>query len=99
MNRPDLQDALRDRDAVLRAFVADDGSLRAIPTKVRKRLVILDHLAQEFVPGVTYEETQVNRRLRAYHPDVAALRRYLVEEEFLERRDGVYWRAGGTVDV
>jgi hypothetical protein len=99
MDRPDLQDALRDREAVLRAFLAEDGSLRAIPTRIRKRLVILDHLAQEFVPGQTYEETEVNNRLRAYHPDVAALRRYLVEETFLERRDGLYWRAGGTVDV
>jgi hypothetical protein len=97
MDRPDLQDALRDRDAVLTAFLDQDGSLREIPTRIRKRLVILDHLAQEFVPGVTYDETEVNTRLRAYHPDVAALRRYLVEEGFLERRDGVYWRAGGTV--
>jgi hypothetical protein len=41
MFRPDLQDALRDREAVLRAFLAEDGSLRSIPTKIRKRLVVL----------------------------------------------------------
>lgn len=29
----------------------------------------------------------------------AALRRYLVDEEFLHRRDGFYWRAGGTFEV
>jgi hypothetical protein len=97
VNRPALSDALRDRDAVLRAFVADDGSLRAIPTKIRKRLVVLDLLAQEFEPGQRYAESEVNNRLRAFHPDVAALRRYLVEEELLERREGLYWRAGGTV--
>jgi hypothetical protein len=99
MDRPDLQDALQDRDAVLRAFLAEDGSLREIPTRLRKRLVVLDHLAQEFAPGERYDEVEVNRRLRAYHPDVAALRRYLVEEGFLERREGQYWRAGGTVDL
>jgi len=97
VNRPALSDALRDRDAVLRAFVADDGSLRAIPTKIRKRLVVLDLLAQEFELGQRYAESEVNNRLRAFHPDVAALRRYLVEEELLERREGLYWRAGGTV--
>ena len=97
MFRPDLQDALRDRDAVLRAFLAPDGSLTAIPTKIRKRLVVLDLLAQQFEPGRRYEETEVNNTLRAYHPDVAALRRYLVEEGFLDRADGVYWRSGGTV--
>jgi hypothetical protein len=98
MDRPALIDALRDRDAVLRAFVADDGSLRALPTKVRKRLVVLDLLARQFEIGQRYAESEVNAVLGRYHPDVAALRRYLVEEEFLERREGVYWRAGGTVD-
>nr|WP_272955439.1 DUF2087 domain-containing protein [Pedococcus badiiscoriae] len=44
-----------------------------------------------------YDETEVNNTLRAWHDDVAALRRYLVEEGFVERRDGRYWRAGGTV--
>ncbi|MDV3222712.1 DUF2087 domain-containing protein [Intrasporangium sp.] len=97
MLRPDLQSALKDRDAVLRAFLAADGSLTRIPTKIRKRLVVLDHLAQQFEPGEKYDETEVNNRLRAFHPDVAALRRYLVEEGFLDRADGQYWRSGGTV--
>ena len=42
---------------------------------------------------------EVNDILRAFHPDTAALRRYLVDDEFLERRDAVYWRAGGTFDI
>ncbi|GAB3450601.1 hypothetical protein GCM10027517_38410 [Phycicoccus ginsengisoli] len=98
MDRPTLEDALRDRDSVLRAFVEPDGSLRSIPTRIRKRIVVLDLLAQDFTPGETYDETEVNNLLRPRHPDVAALRRYLVEEGFLERREGRYWRAGGTVD-
>jgi hypothetical protein len=98
MDRPTLQDALRDRDAVLRAFLAEDGSLRQIPSRLRKRLVVLDLLAQQFEPGQRYSETEVNARLRPFHPDVAALRRYLVDEEFLDRRDGEYWRAGGSVE-
>jgi len=99
MDRPILEDALRDRAAVMRAFVAEDGSLRTIPTKLKKRLVVLDYLASRFDIGETWAETEVNNRLRAFHPDVASLRRYLVEEGFMERRDGRYWRAGGTVDI
>ena len=98
MNRPPLHTALHDRDAVLRAFLAPDGSLTDIPTRLRKRLVVLDHLAQEFEPGEKYDETAVNTRLREFHPDVAALRRYLVDEGFLDRADGLYWRSGGSVD-
>jgi len=31
--------------------------------------------------------------------DTAALRRYLVDEGFLDREAGDYWRAGGSYDV
>jgi len=98
MDRPALDDALTDREAVLRAFVLPDGRLSAIPTRIRKRLVVLNEMAQAFEIGQTYDEAQVNNSLRAWHDDVAALRRYLVEEGFLERRDGRYWRAGGTIE-
>ncbi|YAL83944.1 DUF2087 domain-containing protein [Dermacoccaceae bacterium W4C1] len=99
MGRVSLEQNTVDRDRVLRTFVADDGPLTQIPTKISKRLVVLDHLAQQFVPGEKYTQTQVNNALRAAHPDVAALRRYLVEEGFLDRADGMYWRSGGSVPL
>jgi hypothetical protein len=86
------------RDAVLRAFFDADGHLSTIPARHAKRFVVLDHLAQRFEPGERYPETEVNNRLRAAHPDVAALRRFLVDEGFLSRDAGVYWRTGGSVD-
>ncbi len=87
-----------DADRVLRAFVRH-GTLVSIPAVRSKRLVVLDFLAGLFEPGDVYPEREVNSRLAAFHDDVASLRRYLVDEEFLERRDGFYWRAGGTFDV
>ena len=86
-------------DRVLANFLAPDGRLRTIPTKHSKLLVVLDHLAQEFEPGRTYPEAEVNQILLRFHPDYAALRRYLVENAFLTREDNVYWRSGGTFDV
>jgi hypothetical protein len=80
---------------VLDAFVRD-GRLVQIPTSRAKRLVVLDWLAQQFEPGVRYREQDVNAMLQRRHADFAALRRYLVDEEFLERGGGEYWRAGGT---
>jgi hypothetical protein len=75
------------------------GRLVAIPAKRGKRLPVLSLLAQEFEPGVYYSETEVNAALRVFHPDVAALRRYLVEEGFMARTPGgfSYWRTGGEV--
>lgn len=81
---------------VLRAFVRD-GRLVAIPTAHGKRQVVLDLLAQEFEVGSRYPEREVNRILRRWHDDTAALRRYLVDDGYLSREAGLYWRSGGTV--
>jgi len=83
---------------VVRNFLVD-GRLTGIPVARRKRLEVLDWLAERFEPGQVYPEREVNFRLGMVHADYAALRRYLVDEGFLERRDGFYWRAGGTFDV
>jgi hypothetical protein len=85
-------------DKVLRAFVVDDR-LRSIPRPGRKRRIVLEYLAAAFEPGVRYSEARVNAVLRAWHDDVAALRRYLVDEGLLSRDAGEYWRSGGWVDV
>jgi hypothetical protein len=83
---------------ILRAFVRD-GQLLSIPTSRSKRLVLLDLMAAMFEPGRRYDEWEVNAMLRRWHPDSAALRRYLVDEEFLGRDHGQYWRTGGSVDT
>jgi hypothetical protein len=84
--------------AVLAAFVRD-GRLTSIPAQRSKRLVVLGHLVRVFEPGVRYPEREVNALLGVWHPDVAALRRYLVDEGLLTREAGVYWRTGGPVDL
>jgi hypothetical protein len=86
-------------DKVLGNFLDPDGRLHTIPSKHSKLLVVLDYLAQRFEPGVRYPEASVNEILGEFHADYAALRRYLVENGFLDRAESVYWRSGGTVDV
>jgi hypothetical protein len=86
----------RSRAAVLRAFIVD-GRLVAFPAVRSKRRIVLEHIAAAFEPGVRYPEREVDAVLRAWHPDHASLRRYLVDEELLARDGGVYWRIGGPV--
>jgi hypothetical protein len=94
-------------DEVLRRFISR-GRLLAVPAARGKRLVVLDHLAGLFEPGRRYPEAEVNELLGRYHPDYAMLRRYLVDDGFLDRADEagpgsrsvkVYWRTGGSVDL
>jgi len=85
-------------EAVLRTFMRN-GRITALPAKRSRRLVLLDHIAQLFDVGVRYSEGEVNRILLGLHEDYAALRRYLVDEGFLSRDHGEYWRTGGSVDL
>jgi hypothetical protein len=85
-------------DAVLSAFVRG-GRLISIPAQRTKRRMVLEHLVRVFDPGVRYPEREVNALLAVWYPDVATLRRYLVDEGLLTRESGVYWRSGGYVDV
>lgn len=89
-------DQPREARRVLDAFVRD-GRLTSIPAAQSKRIVILDWLSQDFEPGRRYSEAMVNLVIGKRHPDTAALRRYLVDHDFLSRADGQYWRTGGTV--
>ncbi|HUN35681.1 MAG TPA: DUF2087 domain-containing protein [Trebonia sp.] len=76
-----------------------DGRLAQIPVRQAKRRVLLDFICQSFEPGRRYTEAEVNAVLRALHDDYAALRRYLVDGDFLTRENGYYWRSGGTVEI
>jgi hypothetical protein len=93
----EFDDAPDEVKKVLRAFVVN-GRLQSVPVAPAKRMAILDWLAQEFEPGQKYSEKMVNLMLGKHYADTAALRRFLVDHGFLDRADGQYWRAGGTVD-
>ena len=93
-----LDAATDDEEAVLRTFFRN-GRLTELPQKRAKRLIVLERIAIEFEPGRHYGEKEVNVVVGRFFNDYAAIRRYLVDEGFLDRDHGVYWRAGGRVDV
>ncbi|HSF85882.1 MAG TPA: DUF2087 domain-containing protein [Acidimicrobiia bacterium] len=93
-----LGDGWSPDEAIVLSRFFSGQRLSSIPTSRTKRLVILERLAQEFEPGVRYQEPEVNFTLQMFHADYAALRRYLVDESFLTRADGVYWRTGGRYE-
>ena len=80
----------REEAKVLRAFFDGDRML-SIPAQRSKRLVVLRLLAETtFERKRRYPEKEVNQRLAVRHPDAASLRRYLVDEGFMARKQSVY---------
>jgi hypothetical protein len=83
---PDLSPDVDDFDRrVLTTFLVD-GTLTSIPAQQKKRDAVLRFLAERFEPERMYGEREVNDVLRPFHPDVASLRRYLVDGGFLQRQ-------------
>jgi hypothetical protein len=84
---------LSPEEKVVRAFLRD-GRLVSIPAKPGKRNLLLPVILDRCFPeDRDYEEKEVNMRLALLHPDVAALRRYLVDGRLMTREAGIYRRA------
>jgi hypothetical protein len=88
-----------DDGRVLENFVDASGRLLGIPAQRKKRLAVLRWLVEDFQPGRRYPEAEVNQIISRRHPDFATLRRYLVDEEFMQRRRSLYWRTGSVPNV
>jgi hypothetical protein len=83
---------LTELEKVIRAFIRD-GRLVSIPARPRKRELLLPYILDTCFPEAReYEEKEVNQRLALLHPDVAALRRYLVDGRLMTREGGIYRR-------
>lgn len=82
---------LSNEQKVLQTFV-EDGRIREIPSRFQKRLIVLNWLVEHFDWDIRYTEAEISERLKAFHPDYAALRRYLVETNLMQRDKGMYWR-------
>ena len=90
---PDGEPLPADDAKVLRGYL-EDGRLKTLPASTRKRLVVLNWLRdQVFTEDRGYEEKEVNQRLALFHPDVASLRRYMVDERLVTRENRIYRRA------
>jgi hypothetical protein len=91
----DAKDAKQeDARKVLKNFLNADGSLKQLPPMGNKLLIVLNFIVDVFAYDTFYTEKEVNTILRRFHPDTAALRRYLVDYKLMAREgDGSkYWR-------
>lgn len=93
-----LRAAQAQRHLVQVRYFDEDGRLHTMPRKQSRKLAVLDVIAAKFVPGVHYLEVEVNRELIGIYDDYVTLRRALIDFGLMDRKDGRYWRSGGSVD-
>lgn len=77
---------------VLADFMGRNGRLKDIPAQQKKRDVVLRHILGQFLPGERYSEKQVNSIIKRFQEDTASIRRAMVDNGWLKRESGVYWR-------
>lgn len=78
------------KQSVLRNFFAKDGRLKQIPAQLKKKVIVLEYLAEQLEPGRKYEEKEINEFIKSYHDDFATLRRELIMHQFMYRENGIY---------
>ena len=76
--------------SVLRNFFSKDGRLKQIPAQLKKKLIVLQYMAERLESGHKYEEKELNEFIKQYHDDFATLRRELIMHQFMYRENDVY---------
>ncbi|WP_255731496.1 DUF2087 domain-containing protein [Solibacillus palustris] len=85
----------KEREKVLATYFKHglDGGIDTIPSKEKKKLILLQHILKRFDMSKRYSEKEVNEILKTVNADFVSLRRHLIEYGFMERsNDGSeYW--------
>ncbi|MNV23875.1 HTH-type transcriptional regulator KmtR [compost metagenome] len=78
------------QESVIRNFFSKEGKLRQIPAQYKKKLIALQHMAEQLQQGVTYSEKEINAFIKEYHEDFATIRREFIMHQFMYRENDVY---------
>lgn len=84
------EDQQRLRDSVIRNFFSKEGKLKNIPSQLKKKLIILEHMVTNLDAGRSYTEKEINEFIKAYHEDFATIRREFIMHQFLFREKEIY---------
>ena len=89
---PDGTPLPADEAKVIHGFLRNDR-LTTIPSQEKKRQIVIRYLRDRcFTEDRPYPEKEVNQRLALFHPDVATLRRAMVDDGLMVRANGIYRR-------
>ncbi len=80
----------RFRASTLRNFFTADGKLKHLPSQLKKKLIVLEHMVSRLTKGQKYTEKEINAFIQDYHADFATIRREFIMHQFMYRSAEVY---------
>ena len=78
------------REKVLKIFMKK-GRLSKLPVQHKKKLIILDEFVKKFNAGKEYEENEVDTIINQVYDDHCTIRRLLIDEGIMKRKNQIYW--------
>jgi len=78
------------RASVIRNFFTAEGRLKNIPSQLKKKLIVLEHIVSVLEKGRTYSEKEMNEFIKGYHDDFATIRREFIMHQYMYRDKEVY---------
>lgn len=82
---------LTDEERVLRTWVKN-GRIVDIPAQEKKKQILIRWVAGQIDPERRWTEKEFSEWLKQFNEDYAFLRRYLVDNHYMARENGIYWR-------
>jgi len=82
---------LTEEERVLRTWVKN-GRIVEIPAQEKKKQVLIRWVASQIDPERRWTEREFSEWLKQFNEDYAFLRRYLVDNGYMARENGIYWR-------
>jgi hypothetical protein len=76
--------------SVLRNFFTEHGRLKNLPSQLKKKLIVLEHLTNQLDPNKPYSEKEMNEFIKTFHEDYATIRRELFIHRFVNRNNEIY---------
>lgn len=82
---------LSEEDRILKTWVKD-GRIIDIPAQEKKKQILVRWVARQIDPARRWTEREFSDWLSQFNEDYAFLRRYLVDNGYMARDKGIYWR-------
>ncbi|QKS47062.1 metalloregulator ArsR/SmtB family transcription factor (plasmid) [Paenibacillus cellulosilyticus] len=78
------------KESVIRNFSDKEGKLKQIPSQLKKKLIVLEHIVSGLEKSRTYTEKEINEFIKQYNDDFATIRREFIMHQFMFRDKETY---------